>query len=400
MTIWHLWWKWEWPLLGTRKVASIGVQDTTEKRQRLKNMIWYETFLAFPGQRTSMSTGVVFGTVCNVKQSKHTLIPSVRKDRCISPKLLGAWFVSARISIDNIDSSRESMTGTVCNFASMHGRVVLMCNGILVALSYLCVWFGCRKLSSMWNGFESHEDKQSPRGRWFRCWTELPRTAMRVYALFVKDAIRQQRVPEFSGGWLLPLYKGKGDPRALITHRGILLEPVMARCFSKAWRKRMAAALGNIAEPEQWGGRSGVTCTALHLQLRMWQSNARCEKRSRAIIYVDIRAAFYSIAKPLVASEKLTENEFQKLCATIGVPESAQGAFKTDAILQATGSPLCAAMARESLKTTWFIIPDGREVQSPSTGCRPGDPLADLFFTAVISFVLEEIHTRLADAVE
>ena len=171
---------------------------------------------------------------------------------------------------------------------------------------------------------------------------------------------------------------------------------------SKAWRRSLEDALEHVAEPGQWGGRSGRTCAGLHLQLKLWQSNAKILHRSHALIFIDIKAAFYSIAKQLVASEELQDKEFDVLCDTIQVPVTAREAFRknlkeTDAIKQSTGSELCKAMARASLKKAWFVIPDGNEVRSPSTGCRPGDPLADLFFTAVLSFALEEIHRRMAE---
>ena len=227
-------------------------------------------------------------------------------------------------------------------------------------------------------------------------------TSMRMYALFMKTALRQQYIPELTGGWLLALFKGKGNPRHMDKHRGIMLEPTLSRCFSRAWRGRISQGLSSIAEPGQWGGRAGMmSCTGLHLEVRMWQNNAKMLRKAQAVVFVDIQAAFYSIAKALVASTDTTQQEYHDLCANIGVPETAKGKFwrnlqRTNAIKTSTKSDICTAIAAQTLKTTWFAIPDGDRLQFPTTGCRPGDPLADLYFSSVLAFVLEEIHQRLA----
>ena len=229
-----------------------------------------------------------------------------------------------------------------------------------------------------------------------------PQTAMRMYSLFMKTILRQEYIPELTGGWLLALFKGKGNPRCMNTHRGILLEPTLSRCFSRAWRPCITQGMSTIAEPGQWGGRAGMSCTGLHLEVRMWQSNSRAKRMSQALVFVDIRAAFYSISKALVATRDTTRDEFHALCKSLDLPESAQAPFwrnlqKTNAVGTSTNSKVCSSITAAMLENTWFTIPNGDSVQFPSTGCRPGDPLADLYFSSVLAFVLEDIHQRMAE---
>ena len=40
---------------------------------------------------------------------------------------------------------------------------------------------------------------------------DTPSSARRAFALHVKMATRKQHIPEFTGGWLLPLHRGKGS---------------------------------------------------------------------------------------------------------------------------------------------------------------------------------------------
>lgn len=120
---------------------------------------------------------------------------------------------------------------------------------------------------------------------------KIVEAAKRIYPLVLKMGLRCQGVPELTGGWLLPLVKGKGSAQAMKGYRAILLEPVLARAISKAWR-RMVQGLCNRAQPMQWGGRSGLSIESLHLQAQMWQAQAKRAKMSQALLLIDIGLPF------------------------------------------------------------------------------------------------------------
>ena len=220
--------------------------------------------------------------------------------------------------------------------------------------------------------------------------------AKRVYPLLLKAAVRRQSVVELSGGWLLPLFKGKGSAHDM---KGILLEPVVARALSKAWRPKLVAGLNHVAMPLQWGGRPGLSVEALHLQVQMWQSNARKRKLSHALIFVDIKAAFYSVVKQMFQNEELSHENLRKVFDKIGLPETVWEAFLENTqearlVSQATDSDILAAGTQATLGQTWFCIPDGRHLQAPMTGSRPGDPSADMLFSLMMTRILRQIHER------
>ena len=232
--------------------------------------------------------------------------------------------------------------------------------------------------------------------------TNISATAIRMYSLFLKTALRREWVPEMSGGWLLPLLKNRSDHHSMGNYRGILLEPVLARTFSRSWRGKLATGVHQLAEPNQWGGRAGLSCSALHLQLKMHQANNAAQSMSQALVFVDIRAAFYSVAKPLLYGQEYSDQMFLKVCNAMKIPESARDEFRknvheTNAIGFATDSKIQEDMTRSSLHRTWFIVPDGNEMYAPMTGSRPGDPLADLFFSAIMAVMLQKIHERCFD---
>ena len=205
--------------------------------------------------------------------------------------------------------------------------------------------------------------------------------AKRIFPLVLKMGLRCQGVPELTGGWLLPLFKNKGSAQLMSGYRAILLEPVLARAISKAWRPMLERGLQAVACPMQWGGRSGLSIEALHLQVRIWQADARKQQLSHFLLFFDIKSAFYSVVK-----EMLTGNEggkdIKRVFQCMGLPLSAWEDFQRNVngenlLLQATNSSL---LAQSTQGQSWFVVPDGQSIQAPMTGSRPGDPNADLLF--------------------
>ena len=228
---------------------------------------------------------------------------------------------------------------------------------------------------------------------------DVVQTARWMYPLLLKAAVNGQWIVEFSGGWLLPLWKRKGNPHDMGSYRGILLEPVIARAFSRTWRARLVDTAESWTQPMQWGGRKGLSIEALHLQTRMWQANSRFRKECCALIFVDIRAAFYSVAKPMLANASWDQEGIQALFHRLRLPQTAYDTFlehaqSADLVRRCTNSEVTAKSIKATLDHSWFVIPDGQSIHAPTTGSRPGDPLADLLFTMLMSHILGEINDR------
>ena len=230
----------------------------------------------------------------------------------------------------------------------------------------------------------------------------VPKAAQAIYPLVLKSAFRRQSIPEHTGGWLLPLHKKKGSVQCMAMYRGILLEPVIARMISKSWRNIYAAGLANEAAPMQWGGRKGVSPTCVHLQVRMWQSDAWAVKKSMSVIYMDIQAAFYSVCKAMLSGFDGSQESLLHTFRLMQLPETAFQEFlenvkKASLVRQATGSQLAEDNIAAMLSQTWYAIPDSSEVMGPRTGSRPGDPIADVLFGMIMSRCLQVINQRLEE---
>ena len=225
--------------------------------------------------------------------------------------------------------------------------------------------------------------------------------AKKLFPLLLKAAVRRQGIMEFAGGWLLPLFKGKGSPQNMagFGYRAILLESVVSSAFSKAWRPLITEGLARVARPMQWGGRQGLSIEALHLHVHFWKRNAKKQRKSHAVIFLDIRAAFYSVVKQLVAGTASGMQSLDKVFAKMNLPTSMKEEFlqqtmDINLIKEATGSSLMANNVAAMLGQTWFVIPESKTLQAPMTGSRPGDPSADVLFSLVLAKVIGVIEER------
>ena len=231
---------------------------------------------------------------------------------------------------------------------------------------------------------------------------DVSRASQRIFALHLKTAVRRQNIPELTGGWLLPLHKKKGSAAQMTAYRAILLEPVIARMFSRAWRPQLIAGVQKVVQPLQYGGRSGLGIEALHLQVRVWQSSAKHSGDSLGLVFIDIKSAFYSVIKSMLASFNGTADSLGHIFQRLQLPaesfqEFLQCASTGQLVQKATNSQLVADGVAAMLGHTWFVVPHGNKIMAPSTGSRPGDPNADVLFSFILAKLLQEIRQRAKD---
>ena len=224
-------------------------------------------------------------------------------------------------------------------------------------------------------------------------------TAKRLFALFVKAAARGQLPLQFRGGFLIPLYKSRGSHSAPSNFRGILLQDTMAKAFAKCWRSRLVDRFSRLAAPLQFGCIKGKGVSEAHLPLRLHLHIGACLKLATAVIFVDIKAAYYTVVKEFFFESTPDDglHAIRGLFERLNLPEAALEDFvstvlETD-LLSAAGVPqVLRQLIQSTITASWFQIPGSDVICAPATGTRPGDPLADVLFAYVMSNVLMETY--------
>ena len=77
------------------------------------------------------------------------------------------------------------------------------------------------------------------------------------------------------------------------------------------------------------GGRSGLSIESLHLQVQMWQAQARQERVSQALLFIDIKSAFYTVVKEMLTGGS-TEENIRKVFHRMRLPTSVWEQFKSN----------------------------------------------------------------------
>lgn len=220
-----------------------------------------------------------------------------------------------------------------------------------------------------------------------------------LFALFLKSAFRRYVPLQFRGGFLIPLYKNKGALSDPSNFRGILLQDTSAKIFSKTWRRSLADGLDRYAVPLQLGCRKGLGVNAAHLALRLHVDSCGAKQQSLAILFIDLRSAYYSVVKELYhAGGTGSDEQFLcKLFGKLGLPDAALEDFvahvSSTCLPNDVGlSSTSAAIVQSTLERSWYQLPSSPDLFAPATGTRPGDPLADILFSYAMSDVLWEVY--------
>lgn len=224
-----------------------------------------------------------------------------------------------------------------------------------------------------------------------------------LFALFLKATARRYLPIQYRGGYLIPLYKNRGSTSQPASFRGILLQNTAAKIFAKTWRRNLAYGLSNVAAPLQLGCRKGLGVSGAHLPLRLHLDSCASRGESAAILFLDLKAAYYSVVKEMYSSvgNSSCERFLAALLRRLQLPDEALDDFvqlvSTTCLLDdANIGATLQAMVRSTLEQSWYQIPNSPDVYAPSTGSRPGDPLADVLFSYAMADVLTEVYTALA----
>ena len=155
----------------------------------------------------------------------------------------------------------------------------------------------------------------------------------------------------------------------------------------------------------QAGGRAGGLCEIPILQMRSFSKLIKARAKSAGITFYDVKDAYYSAVRCLLAAALSLDGDNDHL--TLGMDmvhslvEASQTLLDSPGILEAWshGDPEkehLLAMLAEAHAGAWFVVRGTPSLARPRRGTRPGDPLADLLFSVILSPILTEIEHALS----
>ena len=149
--------------------------------------------------------------------------------------------------------------------------------------------------------------------------------AKTVYPLFLKLVLRLEEAVQMKGGVLHHAWKGKHDPTACGSHRALLVSSNIAKAIHGTLRMKCVPSLQAAASPLQVGGlpRFPVLFPAhMARAFQSWQL-----RTPHAIVFLDLREAFYRVCRPLLSSRSPGDEEVAWIFGQLGLPASVFRSF-------------------------------------------------------------------------
>ena len=222
--------------------------------------------------------------------------------------------------------------------------------------------------------------------------------AKHLLVLTSKAAAQAREPAAWRTGRLIPLHKGKLPKDDPTGYRSIFLNNFTTKVYHATLRQHLVSSWQSVLTHIQMGGRKGVGCDSAHHLIQSHLARSSALKLPSAILFVDFKAAFYSVIGQGLFDHPMDATGF--LCAMhrLGVhPQHVHQLLedaKGDAAIQNL-SPHATALVRDVLQSTCIEIDGIPEVAVSNRGTRPGDPIGDVAFNLTMAMILKEVSASM-----
>ena len=203
----------------------------------------------------------------------------------------------------------------------------------------------------------------------------------------------------FRGGVLAALYKGRGPHHICANNRSILLSNTLAKGWHSCLRDALVPYVRSGMLESQAGAVAGrgIDGVAMAVRASGWMA---CQRNmSAAWLFIDVKAAFYSVFRPLLFGHALDDEKLAWAMSFLDIPPVCMEWLRDLVSEQHVGSSIGVPeylrfQVASTLEHSWFVTQGSIECGYSMAGTRPGDPLGDLLYVMLCSKVLSEVRDR------
>ena len=208
-------------------------------------------------------------------------------------------------------------------------------------------------------------------------------SARALLPVFVKSTLSIQEPIEFRGGALMPLAKKATAAFTCSKFRAILLSCVPSKILHRHLRNCLSAHLSPC--DLQAGLLPGISTELIALAAKAFQSYCHSSGKAWALLFFDVRSAFYRVVRQLLLPIGDTDKALQALFHELHLPPASLVELREHlerlATVSSTGCSVhLEQVATDALQGTWFRLDQDTALTLTHCGTRPGDSLADLLF--------------------
>ena len=217
------------------------------------------------------------------------------------------------------------------------------------------------------------------------CHHQAAAIARVLYAQLLKVCVHGQEPLAFKGGRLTAAYKGRGPTDECSSYRSLLMSNHLGKALHRALRMKSAPLYEKFLQAQQTEGRRKIPVQLPLHQARAFVRSARDTGKSSAVLYLDLKEAFYRIVREAPLGGEVSD-EFIGLLAMklINLPDDSLHqlhAFLSEptALQQARLDEMQCRCLRAVHATTHLWMDGQDDVSRTPVGTRPGDCMADLW---------------------
>ena len=222
--------------------------------------------------------------------------------------------------------------------------------------------------------------------------------AKQLLVLTSKVAAQAREPAAWRTGRLIPLHKGKLPRENPAGYRSIFLNNFTTKIYHSALRQQLVNSWQTVLTHIQMGGRKGVGCDSAHHLVQSHLARSAVCKLPSAILFVDFKAAFYSVIRQGLFDQPMDATGFVCAMHRLGVhPHQVQQLLidaEQDVAIQNL-PPHATALLQDVLRSTCFQIDGLAEVAVTTRGTRPGDPIGDIAFNLTMALILKDVSKEM-----
>ena len=227
--------------------------------------------------------------------------------------------------------------------------------------------------------------------------------ARHLTILFAKASATAAEPLLWKGGTLVPLWKGKESPNLPHAYRSIFVSNYSTKLYHQFVRQHLVALWEPQADHLQCGGRKGIGVDLAHMVVQCQQSWAASHALPSAILFIDLRAAFYTVIRQSFTNMPSRNQAFMEAMSKLGFsqPEVAQLLRFAEQESVTDGLPNhLQRILHDMMTNTFFTIQGLPDPCCTHRGTRPGDPVADILFNMCMTKLLVHFRSKMAEVCE
>ena len=215
------------------------------------------------------------------------------------------------------------------------------------------------------------------------------KTAAHILPLVCKAVLRSREPLSWKGG----LLEQKGSPQHMDSYRSIYVADTTAKLHHSWIRQMLERQWLDSPQAIQLGGKKGVGSDIAHHVVQSMVAWAKEHKRACSLLFLDLRAAFYSVMRSVLVTGELNDRLLCFAMQQHGIlPEdwrNIRAQIDHDCATQGV-SIHTETMLRDMFSPTYFRMAGVEKPTMTCRGTRPGDPVGDILFNMAFQIILTE----------